>query len=290
MRRLKTEFKSLAPGQRRTTGRPRTANREAVGIQSVEIALDVLSTFLTRDKEISLTELSQATGLAASKLHRYLVSLSRYGMIVRSEAGQYDLGPAARTLGAVALTRFDEFDLINEEVKRLSASIRESVFVYTWSESGPILVRSYSIKQTLVALKVGSMLPVLDSGCGPVFLACLPREWTESVVQRELRDSGAKAISIDKLVADIRDELARDGAISVENGLFVPGGWVAGTICAAPIFDLLGELTAVIGATATGTSDPSEAKRSVASSAASLSKAIGHRSKTVDVTKQLILS
>ena len=261
---------------RRSTGRPRTVNSEAVGIRSVEIALDVLKAFYRLNGEASLTELSHATGMPASKLHRYLVSLARGGLIVRSDTtGLYDLGPTARTLGAVALTRFDDFETISNEMKRLSVSIGQSVFIYVWAESGPVMARQYASKHSPIFIKVGSTLPLLTSGCGPLFLAYLSGELTGPVLEAELqRDSAVSATTATDLAERVRRDVSKEGCFWVPRGV-LPGAWV----CAAPIFDALGELSSVLGV-AVGDNPgsivaPNEIKQALASSAAELSRSLG---------------
>lgn len=263
---------------KRSRGRPRTDGREPSGIGSVEIAMDVLSAFLNHGGELSLTELSSITGMAASKLHRYLVSLSRRGMVRRSETtGLYDLGPAARTLGAVALSRFDGFDTIDEAIKSLSRRLACSVFSYVWSDTGPLLVRSYSTTPSVLNVRVGSSLPLIKSGCGPVFLACLPQAWCEPVLARELK--GGSASEWEAAWAfreDVQKELSEAGMHWADQGIFPNSA-----VCAAPVFDVEGHLVTVLGVAVLehedGLASRSIVEPAVVTAATDLSAAFGYR-------------
>src|SRR5690242_5309786 len=74
------------------------------GIQSVEIAMTVLLALENGSGPMSLTALAAASGMTASKVHRYLVSLSRIGLVAQSRStGLYDMGPSLRRLGVEAL-------------------------------------------------------------------------------------------------------------------------------------------------------------------------------------------
>lgn len=263
---------------KRNRGRPLTDGREPSGIGSVEIAMDVLGAFLDHGGELSLTELSTITGMAASKLHRYLVSFGRRGMVRRSEVtGLYDLGPAARTLGAVALARFDGFDTIDDAIKSLSRRLACTVFSYVASESGPVLVRSYSTKPSVLVVRVGSSLPLLHSGCGPVFLACQPRAWCEPVLANELKGgSPAEWDAAWALRERVRTELDQTGAYWADRGVFANSA-----VCAAPVFDLEGHLVTVLGVAVLG-HDEAMAPRSVVvpaltATTSELSAAFGYR-------------
>jgi hypothetical protein len=86
------------PAKSKTTAQP-TPARQA-GIQSLEIGMRVLEALATGSSSMSLKELSLATRLAPSKLHRYLVSLVRGGMVTQYQAsGRYDFGEATRRYG-----------------------------------------------------------------------------------------------------------------------------------------------------------------------------------------------
>ena len=54
------------------------------GIQSVEIAMTVLDAVESGGIPVSLTQIAKATEMTPSKVHRYLVSLSRAGLVAQS--------------------------------------------------------------------------------------------------------------------------------------------------------------------------------------------------------------
>ena len=73
------------------------------GIQSVEIGLRVAKVLAESSTALQLKEIASRAGLSASKTHRYIVSLSRVGLVQQVD-GRYDLGRAALVLSAVLVT------------------------------------------------------------------------------------------------------------------------------------------------------------------------------------------
>jgi DNA-binding IclR family transcriptional regulator len=55
--------------------------------------------------------------MSASKVHRYLGSVNRIGLVAQSRSyGLYDMGPSLRRLGIEALRRIDEVGLASEHL------------------------------------------------------------------------------------------------------------------------------------------------------------------------------
>ena len=206
--------------------------------------MDVLNAVAESRGPATLMKLSGQLEMAPSKLHRYLVSLCRSRMVVRyDDTGLYDLGPAAYLLGAIGLARFEGFDLVYEGMRALSLRLGMNGFVYVWTEAGPALVRSQTVTQSIITLRIGSRVPLTESAIGPVFLAYLPETMTGEALERDIRagslDAGAtRRHFFDELCPTIRER----GVFWSEKSLlpFL-------SACAAPIFDAQSELYCVIG-------------------------------------------
>lgn len=155
-----------------------TASRKQAGIQSVEAGLGVLEAMAAQSTTFSLKELSHATGMSPSKLHRYLVSFVRTGMVTQHyDSGRYDFGATARRIGLAALNRLDEFKESSGTLQRLRDQTGLSVMLSVWDNDGPRTVRwEAGIHPLPFTLRVGSTLPISASATVLMFLAHLPRE------------------------------------------------------------------------------------------------------------------
>jgi DNA-binding IclR family transcriptional regulator len=199
------------------------------GIQSVELAMTVLHALEEGLGPMSLTQIATTTGMGVSKAHRYLVSLTRIGLVSQSRSsGLYDLGPAMRRLGVEALRRTDEVGLASEFVPGLRDRTGHSVNLAVWGDHGPVVVRwDYGSYALPITVRVGATLPMLTSSVGRVFLAHLPDTLTGPVVEAER--AGARLS--DAELADIVATVRRDG-VALTSGGVIPG--VASL--AAPVF------------------------------------------------------
>lgn len=167
---------------------------QSTGIQSVEIGMTILEAFVTSSAAMSLKQVSVATHMAPSKVHRYLASFVRSGMLIQVAAnGLYDLGPTARRLGLAALGRLDAFSVATNGLLKLRDLTGHTVCMTVWGEVGPILVRWETGQEPLILnLRIGSSIPLLDTSIGHTFLAHLPESVTRPALALQQRLAGTE--------------------------------------------------------------------------------------------------
>jgi DNA-binding IclR family transcriptional regulator len=197
------------------------------GIQSVEIAMKVLQALEECSRPASLTQLAAMSGMQPSKAHRYLVSLSRVGLVSQSRSSAlYDFGPAMRRLGAEALRRMDEVGLASEHLPGLRDRTKHAVNLAVWGDYGPVVVRwDYGAYALPITVRIGATLPLLSSSVGRVYLAYLPATLTDPIIRAQ-----SSAVSAGE-IQRIKDDVLRDG-VAITSGGVIPG--VASV--AAPVF------------------------------------------------------
>lgn len=185
------------------------------GIQSIEVGAQVLRALEAGHGPLALSEVARHSAMHPAKVHRYLVSLVRVGLASQdARTGQYDLGPAARHLGMEALRRTDAESIASARTSLLRDQTGHTTNVAVWTENGPVIVRWDSGAHILpITVRVGSVLPLLDSAVGLTFQAHLPASQTARVLgaqqaQQETRTLDAAAL--DELLARTR----RDGVAS----------------------------------------------------------------------------
>jgi DNA-binding IclR family transcriptional regulator len=202
------------------------------GIGSVDTAMTILGAFAAASGPLSLTEVSQRTGMAASKLHRYLASLVDAGMLAQPErSGAYDLGPFATSLGLAGIARNDFVNRAADALPGLVAKTGATAMLSVWGGQGPTVVRWERGPNFIVtALGLGATLPLLNSATGRVFLAYLPAAMTASRLGPDR--AAAKALAV---------ETRRAGFATV-GGDLIPGLHAG----AAPVLDWQDEAAAVV--------------------------------------------
>jgi len=212
------------------------------GINSVTTGLRVLEVLANLSEPSVLGTVAKESGLSASQAHRYLSSLLASGMALQDPVtGRYEIGPALLKLGLAALARVDAFRIADAAIAEFARRSGRTVQIAALGPLGPTIVRwNVGTPPVVTSLNVGSLLPLLHSATGHVFLAFAPEQETRSLVKRELAMlPKAKPIDVEALKQQVR--LA--GCASVD-GDVVPG--LRAT--ALPIFDLQGRaiLTATV--------------------------------------------
>lgn len=215
---------------------------ERQGIQSVEVAMDVLASLERRRAPMSLTQVALGAGMQPSRAHRYLVSLGRTGLVSQSPtSGLYDLGPAMRRLGVEALRRTDEAGIVSAQMPGLRDRTGHSVNCAAWGERGPVVVRwDYGSYPLPITVRVGATLPLSTSSLGMVCLAHLPRVVTDPVLAAELAgtdDAAGARRRVDEAV-----QATRERGYATTAGGVIPGV----TSLAAPVIDAAGTLSMVV--------------------------------------------
>jgi DNA-binding IclR family transcriptional regulator len=219
------------------------ASRRQQGIQSVEVGMRVLEAIEAHGGPASLSEVAAASGMPANKAHRYLVSLGRAGFVAQDRLnGVYDLGPAARRLGVEALRRNDEVSIASARVMALRDETGHTINLSVWSESGPTIVRWDTGRHALsITFRVGSVLPLLESSVGRVFLAYLPRAQTRAVLAQQQRRQETGGMPAAKVNA-IAEQVSQAG-FAYTTAALVPGL----AALAAPVLAVDRELLMVVG-------------------------------------------
>lgn len=162
------------------------------GIHSVEVAAEILLQLSYFRQPTSLKMLSDRCELSPSKVHRYLSSLTKLGLIFQGQkSGCYSLGRNAISLGLAAMQQIDQIDDVMEELAILVKEINCHVALTVWSKTGPTIIRWERSDDSLaVPLQLGQVLPILHSASGRVFAAFLDSSLTRELIAQERQSYG----------------------------------------------------------------------------------------------------
>jgi DNA-binding IclR family transcriptional regulator len=224
----------------------RDGEDDRFGIQSVEVAAIILGAMTEAGQPLALKDVARLSDMAPGKVHRYLVSLTRTGLVVQDSAdGHYGIGPAAIALGLAGLRSVDVVRSSSEFLPQLRDKTRETALLAVWSQSGPVVIRlEESNRPAFMNIRVGSILPIYRTATGRIFAAYLPPEEVKDILDRERKVSrrpakdGHRADPIEKVL-----NVTRRRGIAAIAGDLVPGV----TALSAPIFDHRGRIAAAVG-------------------------------------------
>jgi DNA-binding IclR family transcriptional regulator len=239
------------------TGEQADAARGGTGrrIRSVSVGFALIRQLAAAPAGLSPKQLGQATGMSPSQVHMYMASFIVEGLAVQDPAtSRYDLGPYALELGLAAIRRLDALEIARATMLSLREETAKSVFLSVWGNTGPTIVAKVEgYRPSADVLRVGYVLPTLDSSTGRLYLAYLAPRLTEEIVKRERADTTGPASQLtDQQIASIIQRIRRSG-LAAHDGYRDSYNAVA-----APLLDHTGGICAAL--TVTGPEQDFEGK------------------------------
>ena len=225
------------------------ADRQQIGVQSVEIAGRLLKTLAQLGGPQTLKDFSAAAGLSPAKAHRYLVSLIREGLIEQSSIdGRYDFGGAAREIGRAAINRLDIMRIGAPLLVDLRNVLQQTVFLGVWGNDGPTVLYWLDVPRPVsVIIRPGSILPLLTSALGLVCAAYLPPDLTKRRIAKEIAEH--KRSGLDFAVKSEAEAARKLADVRARGFSLVRGDLIRGIdAMAVPVLDFKKDLVAVLAA------------------------------------------
>ena len=229
-----------------------TPDRSQRGIQSIEVGGRVLLALVDHGRPMQLKELAKAATMAPAKVHPYLVSFGRIGLISQDPAsGVYALGPLALQLGLISLQQANPVQVATPLIAELARTIGHTVALAVRGAHGATIVRlEESPAAVHVNMRHGTVFSPTDTASGrlfaayddPVsvrrrFVAAGPR--TRSAPEPGMPPAAARP-SWRAFAAQLAE--VREQGLSRSTGEVVPGI----NAMAAPVFDHVGEVVLAI--------------------------------------------
>jgi len=213
------------------------------GIDAVEVAGAILQALLRCERPARLKDIEIASGIPSAKIHRYLVSMIRCGLVRRhGSSGRYDFGLLAHQVGQVVARDNDVVSQIEARLAQFSQEIGEVVGVAQWVGDGVVFVNWFeSSPEFSIRLKPGMRLGVTTSATAKLLAAYLPREVTEPLVRTQLAERDmVSAEQIERTYGEYADIRARGIANSLgarRSGL---------NALSVPVFDSDGQVVVAV--------------------------------------------
>ena len=221
---------------------------DRLGIGSVETAAAILGALAEGGGQMPLGALADAAGMHRAKVHRYLISLTRTGLVAQpARNGAYSIGPLAISIGLAGLRRVDPIRIAYAALPELRDRVDETVFLAIWGDMGVTCIGlEESAHPVTLNIRVGSVLPFLSTAAGQVFAAHMPPARVDRFDEQDRRQSRRRPAVAVRLSRGDRETLLRE--VRERRLARVRGALFAGVnALAAPIFDHKGDLSTVVG-------------------------------------------
>ena len=151
------------------------AAAESSGVAVLDRAFALLAAFGATDGSLTLTELSNRTGLYKSTVLRLLAALEHGGYIRKLPNGQYSVGPQPLRLAAIYQRSFQVGHVIEPLLKQLSAASGETASFYVRHDNMRVaLFRTEPSRAVRASVRVGQEYAIEQGASGKVLLAFSP--------------------------------------------------------------------------------------------------------------------
>ena len=143
------------------------------GIQSIEVGGKVLLAMVHGGRPMPLRDIAREADMAAGKVHPYLVSFTRLGLIDQDkETGLYSLGPLALQMGLISLKQANPVQMASAAVTDLAQRLGHTVAISVWGSRGPTIVRLEESPAAIhVSMRHGTVFSLAGTATGRLFAA-----------------------------------------------------------------------------------------------------------------------
>lgn len=174
-------------------------------VSSFARGLQLIEAFGPGHPRMSLTELSERTGLDRAVVRRLILTLVELGY-ARQTGRMFELTPQILSLGHSFLSSHGFGSLMTRDLDRLSIEISETVSVSVWTGTAvTTIARSNAAGRHVVIDSLGTTLPLHASASGRVLISGHPDAEIVRLLEREgFRPYTANTLTtVDAVVASI---------------------------------------------------------------------------------------
>lgn len=164
------------------------------GIQSIDYITDILELFCHGDAKLTLKEIASALDDSPAKVFRYLVSLTRIGLLQKTAYNEYVVGDLSLNLSFKALNLLDPIEQACRTAKEINRESSYGVAVSIWGSLGPTVIKTYEPVEPIYSkIRAGSVMSLINSSIGNTFAKYLADHILRDALEIDhLRHSGIK--------------------------------------------------------------------------------------------------
>lgn len=176
--------------------------------------LSVLDAFTPARTALSLSELSAASGLAASTTHRLVGALVGWGALERDPDGRYRIGLRLWEVGSLAPRSLGLRESAMPFLEDLYEATRQHVQLAVRDGHEVVYVERISARGAVnIVTRPGSRLPVHATGVGLALLAHAPPDVQEEAIAGPLKSYTGRTITSGKQLRTVLAGVRRDGFV-----------------------------------------------------------------------------
>jgi DNA-binding IclR family transcriptional regulator len=247
-----SQLDGIRESQAESTGKERHVRTESNGealdkhrIPVIDRMMEVLGLLERRPNGATIRELVEVLHQPRTTVYRILNTLQAHGMVRRSVAGSYALGPRLLALAARAVGDGQDYDLAalaQPHLERLSEATGEGSKVSVLDGDAILVVAAVQgVRDYALTVVPGQRLPLHAGAAGKVLLAHLPKSELAALLEKPLAGYTVRTFTDPKRLAAELARIRRQGWAQ-DKGEYAPSI----RAFAAPIPDRTGRVVAAL--------------------------------------------
>ena len=152
---------------------------------SLARGLEVIQAFTPQRRMLSISQISQKTGIPRAAVRRCLYTLGKLGFVYAADGKHFELRPRILALGHAYLASTPLARATQPVLKHLSEMLDESCSIATLDGDDILYIARVSSSRIMtIDLDIGSRLPAWSTSMGRVLLSHLPEEKLNDLLGR----------------------------------------------------------------------------------------------------------
>lgn len=202
-----------------------TADRKSAKntVGSLAKGFRVLEAFTAGDTELTLSEVSEITGLDSGTVFRILNTLVELGYVEKYEqTRQFRLTLKVADLGFHAIGRSDIRDLVLPIIRKVVREVGETTSFGVLEGADILYLERVRAGMTRlgVDIRVGTTSPAYCSAIGQALLAFLPEDELDKVLSKQPNPSGLPAVALSREEVDVSLAEIRQQGFALKESYF----------------------------------------------------------------------
>ena len=208
-------------------------HRSATGVQSVQLAIDVLEAIAFSGEELGVTQLAERLGVTKGSVHRHLATLVERGYLTQNPVTtRYALGSKSRLLARIA-PDLDLVHIAEGSMRDLRDELGHSVVLSASTPRGALVLTTLAGTSPIeIGVRTGSELSLQSSAQGRTILAHAPVAVRERALEGPLRKLTSRTITDARQLEAEFDRIIKQGYAAAPEQAMLGINAVA-----APVFD-----------------------------------------------------
>lgn len=216
---------------------------EIMAVKSAERTIQIIELLSLHSDGLTSKQISQELGIAPSSTFELLKTLARNDYAILDENKKYSIGPKLINVGLRASGVLNLNKLAEPLLREAMNILGETVFMAKLLGDEVVYLSKMNSPRTISTnAEIGSKKPVYCTGLGKAFLAFMPKEDSDKIIQNlDILPYTKNTVSNQNdLIEQIN--LFREMGYAIDNEEIEEGLWCA----AAPVFDVNNNIIAAI--------------------------------------------